>query len=424
MPDMPDGNVRTAPPAWPEPEKGVGGALALLLATASGLSVASIYYAQPLLEAMRLDLGMPLAAAGLMVTASQIGYAAGLLFIVPLGDLWERRGLVTAMTLAIGLALTAMGFAPTPALALVAAGLLGVFSVAAQVIVAFAASLAAPWQRGRVVGVVMSGLLLGLLLGRTVAGFVAGFGSWRTVFWLAAGVMFVLTGLLRRSLPAYPGVPGLRYPQLLRSVWTLWRAEPVLRRRSVLGALAFGGFSVQWTPLSFLLSGPPFHYSATVIGLFGLAGLAGATAASLAGRLADKGLAGKSTAITTALLALSWIPLGLGQRSVPVLVLGIILLDLAVQGLHITNQSEIYRLRPETRSRVTAAYMFSFFTGGIVGSALSSLAYAAWGWTGASCVGAAFGVAAFGLWLVGGRFRPSQDRSGPLQGVKRSAPNG
>lgn len=379
----------------------IGGLLVLLLATASGLSVASIYYAQPLLEAMRLDLGMSLATAGFLVTASQIGYAAGLVLIVPLGDLLERRRLVTGMTLGIGLSLAAMGFAPTSALVLVAATVLGALSVTAQIVVAFAASLAAPCERGRVVGVVMSGLLLGILLARTVAGGVAALGSWRTVFGLAAVVMFVLAGVLRWSLPAYPGVAGLRYPELLHSVWTLFRAEPILRRRSLFGALAFGGFSVLWTPLAFLLSSPPFGYSAAVIGLFGLAGLAGALAASTAGGLADRGLSRKTTGITTALLAFSWVPLALGQGSVVALLAGVILLDLAVQGLHITNQSEIYRLRPDARSRVTAAYMATFFAGGILGSALSSLAYARFGWAGVSVTGAGFGLAAFFLWLTG-----------------------
>jgi predicted MFS family arabinose efflux permease len=391
----------TAPPS--EPATGISGLLVLLLAVTSGLSVASIYYAQPLLEAIRQDVGMSLVAAGLVVTASQVGYAAGLLCIVPLGDLLERRRLVVGMTCGIGAGCLAMGCATTPGLVLLAGTGLGVLSVAAQVVVAFAASLASPEARGRVVGVVMSGLLLGVLLARTMAGLVAGAWSWRAVFWLAGAVMFALAGLLRLGLPRYPGVAGLSYPALLRSVGTLLGTEPVLRRRSLFGALSFGGFSILWTPLSFLLSAPPFGYGAATIGLFGLAGLAGALAASLAGRLADQGLARQTTGLTSALLILSWIPLGLGQASVTDLVAGVVLLDLAAQGLHITNQSEIYRLRPDARSRITAAYMFCFFLGGIVGSALSSLAYARFGWTGVSGVGAAFGLAAFGLWLAGRR---------------------
>jgi predicted MFS family arabinose efflux permease len=386
-----------------EPEPGLGGLLVLLLAVTSGLSVASIYYAQPLLEAIRLDVGMSLVGAGLVVTASQIGYAVGLVLIVPLGDLLERRGFVASMCCGIGACLLGLGCATTPGLVFLAGCLLGVLSVAAQVVVAFAASLASPETRGRVVGVVMSGLLLGVLLARTVAGLVAGAWSWRAMFWLAGVVMFGLAGLLRLCLPRYPGVSGLGYPALLRSVGTLLATEPALRRRSLFGALSFGGFSVLWTPLSFLLSAPPFGYGAASIGFFGLAGLAGALAASAAGRLADRGLAGRTTGVTTALLTLSWIPLGFGQTSVVILVAGVVLLDLAAQGLHITNQSEIYRLRPDARSRITAAYMFCFFLGGIAGSALSSLAYARFGWSGVSVTGAAFGLAAFCLWLFGRR---------------------
>ena len=393
----------------PDPGRGIGGWLVLLLAVTSGLSVASIYYAQPLLEAMRQDLGMSLAEAGFLVTASQVGYAAGLVLIVPLGDLWERRRLVAGMTLGIGASLGAMGIASTSGLVMAAAVLLGCLSVAAQVVVAFAASLAAPEERGRVVGVVMSGLLLGILLARTVAGMVAGLGGWRVVFLAAAVVMAGLALVLWRVLPPYPGVGGIGYPALLRSVWTLWREEPVLRRRSVLGALSFGGFSLLWTPLSFLLSAPPFGYSATAIGLFGLAGLAGALAASTAGRLADRGKTRLSTTVTTAVLTLSWLPLWLGRLDVAWLVGGIILLDLAAQGLHITNQSEIYRLRPEARSRITAAYMATFFVGGIVGSAVAAVVFARCGWTGIAVAGAAFGLTAFVLaqWWD----RPSARRS-------------
>lgn len=400
---MPHDPVVGATAGTAQAELGIRAWLVLLLAVTSGLSVASIYYAQPLLEAIRADVGMSLVAAGLVVTVSQIGYAAGLLFLVPLGDLLERRGLVLGLVCGIGIGLCAMGFAGSPGLVLLAATGLGVLSVAAQVVVAFAASLASAETRGRVVGVVMSGLLLGVLLARTVAGAVAGAFGWRMVFWAAAAAMFGLAGVLRVALPRYPGVAGLGYGALLRSVGELIVTEPVLRRRSLFGALSFGGFSVLWTPLSFLLSGPPFGYGAAAIGLFGLAGLAGALAASTAGRLADRGLGHATTGVTAALLVLAWIPLCLGQTSVVLLVAGVVVLDLAAQGLHISNQSEIYRLRPDARSRVTAAYMCCFFLGGIVGSTLSALAYARFGWTGVSLVGAAFGLAAFCLWLTGRR---------------------
>ncbi len=374
--------------------------LVLLMATGSGLTVASIYYAQPLLEAIRRCLGMSLATAGLIITASQLGYALGLAFLVPLGDLLDRRVLAVWMTVGISVCLAGMAITPSSSILLAAALMMGAFSVVAQVLVAFAATLAGPAERGQVVGTVMSGLLLGILLARTAAGYLAQLEGWRAVFGIASGLMIVLAVILHRGLPKYYAPISVSYLALIKSVLSLLIEEPVLRLRACYGAIAFGSFSVLWTPLALLLSRAPYHYSPGTIGIFGLAGVAGVLSASTAGRMADLGRARQMTGVTSTLLAFSWLPMQLGASSVWMLVFGIIVLDLAVQGLHITNQSEIYRLRPEAHSRITAAYMASFFAGGVLGSALSSFAFAYAGWQGVCLVGMGFGMVATLLWLL------------------------
>lgn len=373
------------------PETAMPAPLVWLFAVATGMSVASIYYAQPLLEAIRGTLDMNVAGAGLIVTASQLGYAIGIVLLVPLGDLLERRKLVTLMIVGIAACLAGMGFSTTgPLLLLLSAGT-GALSVVAQILVAFSADLAGDQERGRVVGTVMSGLLLGVLLARTVAGILAQAFGWRAVFWLAAGCMLVIALTMRRWVPMRP--PNLKtgYLTLLKSIPTLFREEPILRLRSIYGVIAFGVFSVLWTPLAFLLSHPPFNFAPGVIGLFGLAGIAGAAAASAAGRLADRGAGGRTTWTSITLLIASWLPIWFGRHSVPLLIIGIVLADLGIQALHITNQSEIYRLRPEARSRLTAAYMSCFFFGGVIGSSAAALAFAQVGWAGVCALGAAIG---------------------------------
>ncbi|MEJ2037440.1 MAG: MFS transporter [Desulfosarcinaceae bacterium] len=375
-------------------------ALVLLLAVATGASVASLYYAQPLLEAIRDTLGMDVAGAGLIVTASQLGYAIGLVFLVPLGDLIERRKLVVIMTIGIAVGLAGIGFSPDgPTLILLSVGV-GALSAVAQVLVAFSADLAGPAERGRVVGAVMSGLLIGVLLARTVAGILAQVYGWRAVFWFAAGGMMLIALSMYRGLPLRTPNVKLGYLALIRSTTALFKNEPVLRLRSLYGAIAFGVFSALWTPLAFLLSKPPFNYSPGIIGLFGLAGIAGATASSVAGRLADRGAGRRVTFTAIFLLTASWLLIWSGRHSVLLLIAGIVLVDIGVFALQITNQSEIYRLHPEARSRLTSAYMSCFFAGGVIGSSASSLVYAGNGWAGVCLLGAAFGLLAGVVWII------------------------
>jgi predicted MFS family arabinose efflux permease len=381
-----------------ERRSGIDRRLVLLLAVACGAAVANLYYAQPLLDVIARDLHVSAGAAGLLVTASQIGYAAGLLLLVPLGDLLDRRKMVARMLLvcAAGLALAAA--APSFAVLAVALVVVGVTSVVAQVLVPLAGTLAAEHERGRVVGSVMSGLLLGILLARTVSGLVAQVGGWRVVFVLGAVLMLVLAAVLARALPHVPRATDLSYRALLRSVGELVATEPVLRRRMAFGALGMASFSVLWTAIAFLLAGAPYHYSEATIGLFGLAGLVGAGAAQGAGRLADRGHAHAATGAFLVTILAAWALLALGRSSLAALIAGVVLLDLGIQGQHILNQSTIYGLRGDARSRVTTAYMTGNFLCGALGSAAASLAWAAGGWGAVSALGLGMAVVGLGVW--------------------------
>ena len=388
--------------------KGLSPLLVLIMASATGLAVASNYFAQPLLPTMAKDLWLTTAKAGIIVTTAQLGYAAGLLFIVPLGDLFERRGLILVMALLSAAGLLTTALAPTLAMVLVGTALTGLFSVVAQILVPFAATLAAPEKRGKVVGTVMSGLLLGILFARTVAGALTSLGSWRTVYFTGAGAMVVATLVLRRALPRHHQPVDLSYLRLLMSIFGLFRDEPILRIRALLGAATFGTFSVFWTSMAFLLAGPPYRMPPSTIGLFGLVGVAGALAASSSGRLADRGKGDWATGGGLLVLLCSWVPLALARFSLGAFLIGVLLLDLAVQGVHISNQAAIYRIRPEARNRLTAAYMTSYFLGGAAGSLFSAAAFSRFGWMGVVAVGATMSACGGIVWaVVQGRARLS-----------------
>ena len=379
---------------------GISRGLVLLLATACGTAAANLYYAQPLLHTLAGTFGVSNGTAGLLITISQLGYVVGLAVLVPLGDLHERRGLISATMLVTAAALVLSAVAPAFAVLGAALAVVGVTSVVAQIVVPMSSSLAAEHERGSVVGTVMSGLLIGILLARTVSGLIAAAFGWRVVYWFAAAAMVILAATLRRALPRVPPTTDLSYGGLLRSVVALVREEPILRQRMMVGALTFGCFSTLWTSLAFLLSGAPYHYGNGVIGLFGLVGVVGALAASGAGRLADRGHNARVTTATLLIMFASWGVLALGKTSVVALIAGIALLDLGVQGAHISNQSAIYALRPEARSRLTTAYMMAYFLGGAALSAVSSALYGADGWSGICVLGAVTALLALVGWIV------------------------
>jgi predicted MFS family arabinose efflux permease len=277
---------------------------------------------------------------------------------------------------------------------------IGLTAVAAQVLVPFAAVLAEEGQRGAVIGRVMSGLLLGILLARTISGFIADAYGWQAVFWFATFSMLVQTAVLWKMLPESRGQMRLSYPALIGSVFHLFRDEPLLRRRIVYGTLGFASFSVFWTSLAFLLARPPYHYSDSLIGLFGLLGAAGALSASFAGKLHDKGHTRIGTGALLSLIMIAFIIMGLFSTHLSAILIGVVLLDIGQQGSHILNQSVIYTLNPAARSRITTAYMTCFFFGGVVGSASSGYVFEIGGWSGVSWLGGAFGLVAFLYWLT------------------------
>ncbi|EJF30724.1 MFS transporter [Enterobacter sp. Ap-916] len=380
---------------------GLSPALIVLMSVATGLAVASNYYAQPLLDTIANAFSLSVNQAGFIVTTAQLGYAAGLLLLVPLGDMFERRGLIVFMTLlaAGGMLITATS--QSLWMMILGTALTGLFSVVAQILVPFAATLAAPEKRGKVVGTIMSGLLLGILLARTVAGLLASLGGWRTVYWVASVLMALMALALWRGLPQVKQDSHLNYPQLLTSIFSLFIKNSLLRTRALLGCLTFANFSILWTSMAFLLASPPFNYSEGVIGLFGLAGAAGALGARPAGGLVDKGKGHHTTTIGLLLLLLSWAAIAFGQFSALALIVGILVLDLTVQGVHITNQSLIYRMMPEARNRLTAGYMTSYFIGGAAGSLISASAYQHAGWNGVCIAGASVALLNLVVWWRG-----------------------
>ena len=381
--------------------QGLSPALILLMSVATGLAVASNYYAQPLLETIARNFSLSASSAGFIVTAAQLGYAVGLLFLVPLGDMFERRAMIVSMTLlaAGGMLITASS--QSLSMMILGTALTGLFSVVAQILVPLAATLASPEKRGKVVGTIMSGLLLGILLARTVAGLLAGIGGWRTVYWVASVLMVVMALALWRGLPKVKSETHLNYPQLLGSVFSLFIKDKLLRTRALLGCFTFANFSILWTSMAFLLASPPFNYSEGVIGLFGLAGAAGALGARPAGGLADKGKSHLTTTVGLVMLLLSWAAIWYGHVSVLALIIGILVLDLTVQGVHITNQTVIYRVKPDARNRLTAGYMTSYFIGGAAGSLISASAWQHAGWTGVCAVGSVMALLNLLVWWRG-----------------------
>jgi predicted MFS family arabinose efflux permease len=380
---------------------GMSRGLIVLFAIATGQAVASNYLAQPLLATLRAEFGVSSTVAGLIVTVAQIGYASGLVLLLPLGDLLERRRLITSLAAVTAAGLAAAALSPSIGMFAAAVGLVGFTSVMAQILVPFAATLTPGSERGRVVGTVMSGLLLGILLGRTVSGLLAAAAGWRVVYGVAAALMFAQTVVLYRVLPAYRERVALTYPRLLVSVLTIARAEPELLRCAVHGACGFAAFSALWTTLAFLLAGPRYGFGEGVIGLFGLVGVAGALTASVVGRFTDRGWTYRLTGVTSLLIVTGYALIWLGTTSLAALLVGILVLDIGCQGLHITNQADIYRLRQEARSRVNAFYMTSCFVGAALGSATAALAFGAGGWSGVCVLGAGFGLASTLWWSAG-----------------------
>lgn len=385
-----------------DPQTVMPRSLVWLFAIASGLSVANVYYAQPLLDALARDFAIGDAAIGGVIAATQIGCALALLLLVPLGDRVNRRRLMATQVILLIAALAGVSMASTAVMLLgcmLAVGLLG--TAMTQGLIAYAASAAAPHEQGRVVGAAQSGVFIGLLLARVFSGSISDLFGWRGVYILAALLMLGIALPLWRRLPVLAAAPNpLSYPRLLISMLALLRQEKVLQVRGVLALLMFAAFNIFWSALVLPLSAPPFRFSQTEIGALGLVGIIGALAAGRAGKWADRGYGQRTSAAALVMLLIAWWPLSLMAWSPAALLVGIVLLDLGGQALHVTNQSMIFRTRPEAHSRLVGLYMLFYALGSGLGAVSTTAVYARAGWQGVCLLGASVSLLALLFWLM------------------------
>ena len=360
------------------------------LGLACAVGVSTMYYNQPLLLEMGHTYGATAGRTGFVAVATQVGYAMGLLFFVPLGDLMERRALMMRMFGAVAVALVLVAMAPSLGWLIAGSVLIGLFASVTHVVLPIAPDLVTDEQRGRAIGIVMTGLLLGILLARTFAGWVSNITGWRYVFVIAAVMNAAFVPLLWRKMPKLPPKQALRYGDAMKSLWTLYRTQPVLRESSELGALVFASFSCFWTTLAFMLYS---HYGlgAGIAGTFGIVGAAGAMVAPIAGRMSDKHGSRWVVSVGLSLLAASYLLLW-GEESARIstalhiiaLVIGVVVLDMGAQMTQVANQTRIFGLDASARSRLNTVYMTVYFSGAAVGSALATVAWVRWQWNGVS----------------------------------------
>ena len=369
------------------------------MAVACGLCAGGNYFNQALLHSIALHFGVTDAAAGLSVTVAQVAYAVGLLFITPLGDKFERRRMAVVLMLLAAAGHALVGWSSSFAMFMAGTLIAGLFSVAAQVLVPMAAALAAPGHAGRNVGLVLSGLLVGILLARSVAGGLSALRGWSLVYQVTAIAMALMALWMRRALPTSRHPQPMPYARVLASMAELLRTQPALRLRTTASALAFASVSVMFSTMALVLSNAPLQLSDAQIGLVGLAGVTGALIANVAGNWADQGKDRTLLRIGAVALLLSWLPLWWGQASVAWFVVGVLVMDLGLQAINVTNQSSVASLLPEARSRMNAVYMTGYFAGASAGSALGVWAWNQAGWQGACSVGAGLAaLAALSVW--------------------------
>ncbi|MEK2646278.1 MFS transporter [Bdellovibrio sp. BCCA] len=362
-----------------------------VMTVATGLCVANLYYCQPLLHQIQNTFGASAAVMGWIPTGTQLGYALGMFFLSPLGDRFERRRLIFISTLVSAVCLIGVALSPNIYFVIVLSLLLGLATMTPQYIIPFAAHLSSPQKRGQTVGMVMSGMLLGILLARTVSGFIGDLFGWRVMFGSASVVLVILAFVLRGALPqSEPSFSG-SYVGLLKSVIQLVKELPVLRESMVFGSMMFGAFSAFWATLIYLMESPAFNLGAKTVGLFGILGASGALAAPLVGRLADRRSPRQTVGYGIAMMGISFlIYLFWGGTSLIALSIGVVIMDVGLQVAHVSNQSRVFSLIPEARSRLNTAYMFFYFIGGAAGSLLASIAWSQAQWTGVCIVALIF----------------------------------
>lgn len=372
----------------------------VIMAICTGLIVANIYYCQPLLVLISKSFNIPESQGGLIAFFTQAGYALGLLFFVPLGDKVERRRQIVWLAAFAVASLVFAAMSPNLLCLEVASVLIGATSVIPQLILPMAAHLAHPSRTGKVIGAIMSGLLIGILLSRTLSGFIGDWLGWRGMFFVAAGISLFLLLIIQFSFPqSRPSFSGT-YASLMRSLLTLIKEQPVLREAAAINALAFATFGMFWTTMVFHLHAAPFHYNSHVIGLFGLAAAAGALAAPIVGGAADKRNPRFAIGIGLTLLLLSFVLLYVWADLTIGMIAGIVLLDLAMQGIHVSNQSRVYALIPAARNRLNTVYMTVSFIGTSLGSAIGLYAWKLAAWTGVCATGVLLTAAAFTIYAL------------------------
>jgi len=386
-------------PNYTESQAQLSSMAVFLYAVICGSAVATVYFSQPLLDMMAIEFGINSSIIGTVVTVTQICYAFGLLFLVPLGDMFNPRRLVTGMIVLLTIALSIVALASNPWFLFLGMGMVGFLAVVAQVLVALAADRALQYRRGRTIGVVTSGIVIGILLARAFAGTLADMTGWRSVYFVSAVIMISLALVFLTVTPDTKRPPNKNsYREVLRSIKDLFVQIPLLRIRGLLAFFIFSDFSILWSSMVLPMSSSPLSFSHSVIGLFGLAGVAGALAANNAGRLADRGLGQRTTGIALLLLLCSWLPIGLLLHSMWLFIIGIVMLDFAVQAIHVTNQSMILSVRPEARSRLTAGYMIFYSFGSATGAIASTWIYSWAGWFGVCMLGVLVSMIALIFW--------------------------
>ncbi|NRT16788.1 putative MFS family arabinose efflux permease [Flavobacterium sp. 28A] len=368
------------------------------MAAATGLIVANLYYCQPLIVLIADEFNIPHADAGTITYLTQAGYAIGLFFMVPLGDKLERKTQILYTTFASVIALIIAATAQSYLILEIASLLIGITSIVPQLILPLAASLSAPEERGKVVGTIMSGLLVGILLSRTLSGFIGEVLGWRAMFWIASGLCLLLFFIIKKQFPYNKPVFNGSYGQLIGSLFTIIKEQPLLREATLINVFSFAQFGAFWTTMVLLLSAEPFHFNSATIGLFGIVGASGALAAPLVGKLGDKGSSRVAVGYGCLLIALSFIVFYFSGASVVGIVIGIVLIDIGLQGVHISNQTRVYSILPEARNRMNTVFMSFSFLGTAAGSAFGLFLWQFGGWHAVALGGLLLSALAFSVY--------------------------
>lgn len=390
----------------------------LFMAVATGIIVANLYYCQPLIVLIASEFNVPETEAGTITYLTQAGYAIGLFFMVPLGDKIERKKQILVTTFASVLALIVAAVSKSFFILEIASLLIGITSIVPQLILPLAASLTAPERRGKVIGTIMSGLLVGILLSRTLSGFVGEWWGWRSMFWIAAGFCLILFFVIKSQFPVNKPTFEGSYGQLIQSLFSLIKTQPLLREATLINVFSFAQFGVFWTTMVLLLSEAPFNFSSATIGLFGIVGASGALAAPLVGKIGDKGSSRIVIGYGILLMLLSFIVFYFSAESIVGIVIGIVLIDIGIQAIHISNQTRVYSILPEARNRMNTVFMsFSFF-GTALGSAFGLLLWKIGAWEAVSLGGIVLVALAFAVYAF--TYKSKRKR---LNGVQNSEIN-